>query len=95
MSRYNLKPLCASKSLVAGMALCLAASVTGCDIRDANDTESAMPADFSCGEALGGWKPAPAVTPDAVPPCMTGSAGLCDPGYHYVSGTGWCRPDKP
>jgi hypothetical protein len=36
---------------------------------------------------------AQAVTPDVVPPCHSGSGGMCvNKNYQYVSGTGWCRP---
>lgn len=46
---------------------------------------------FSCTQGKPGWKPASAVTPDVVYPCMTGSGGICPMRYQYVSGTGWCR----
>ncbi len=37
--------------------------------------------------------PAKAVTPDVVPPCFSGSGGICPkPDYVYMTSTGWCRP---
>lgn len=39
-----------------------------------------------------GWRRAKAITPDVVPPCFTGSVGICDSAFVYVSGTGWCKP---
>jgi hypothetical protein len=51
------------------------------------------PEDFGCTRGMSGWRRATAITPDVVPPCMSGSSGSCeDPQYAYVAGTGWCRP---
>jgi hypothetical protein len=48
---------------------------------------------FNCGTGKTGWVRAKAVTPNLVPPCNTGSGGLCEPAsFVYVPGTGWCRP---
>jgi hypothetical protein len=48
--------------------------------------------DFDCAGGRPGWIRAQAITPDAVPPCRTGSAGICPESYTYVAGTGFCRP---
>ena len=48
-----------------------------------------------CEQGLPGWSRAVAVTPDVVPPCNTGSGGICaDKTFVYITGTGWCRPDR-
>jgi hypothetical protein len=48
---------------------------------------------FHCSSGRPGWKRAKAITPNLVPPCNTGSSGMCEqPAFEYVSGTGWCRP---
>ena len=47
---------------------------------------------FDCGSGKPGWKRAKAVTPNLVPPCNTGSGGICEQFFEYVPGTGWCRP---
>ena len=47
---------------------------------------------FDCGSGKPGWKRAKAVTPNLVPPCNTGSGGMCEQFFEYVPGTGWCRP---
>jgi len=56
-----------------------------------DDDRSSMEG-FSCAGGKQGWKRAKAVTPDVVAPCYTGSVGICDTGFEYVTGTGWCRP---
>ncbi|MBL0231762.1 MAG: hypothetical protein IPP76_13665 [Moraxellaceae bacterium] len=48
---------------------------------------------FSCHSGKKDWLRAKVVTPDVVPPCHSGSGGMCvNKNYQYVSGTGWCRP---
>jgi len=47
---------------------------------------------FDCGSGKAGWKRAKAITPNLVPPCNTGSGGMCEQFFEYVPGTGWCRP---
>ena len=39
-----------------------------------------------------GWQRARAITPDVVPPCFSGSGGICAEGFGYVRSSGWCRP---
>jgi hypothetical protein len=79
-------------SFLAVLALFLGGG-TSCDNRPSVGANGDLPENFSCAEALPGWKRASAITPDVVPPCMTGSSGSCDGvGSQYVSGTGWCRP---
>ena len=47
---------------------------------------------FDCGSGKAGWKRAKAITPNLVPPCNSGSGGVCEQFFEYVPGTGWCRP---
>jgi hypothetical protein len=47
---------------------------------------------FDCGSGKAGWKRSKAITPNLVPPCNTGSGGVCEQFFEYVPGTGWCRP---
>jgi len=47
---------------------------------------------FSCEGGEKGWEIAKAISPDVVPPCNSGSAGVCENHFMYVRGTGWCRP---
>jgi hypothetical protein len=83
-----------SRKLVLVLALYLL-PLFGCEAEDQTKTVSAfvVPEKFDCENAMPGWKRASAITPDVVPPCMTGSSGSCDEAeYSYVAGTGWCRP---
>jgi hypothetical protein len=81
-----------ARYLVASFALLLASGLA-CETREVAEAEFVLPENFSCAEAMPAWKRASAITPDVVPPCMTGSSGSCDgTGFRYVSGTGWCRP---
>jgi len=72
--------------MIAGLAVVLCSCTP-----QANDDVGILDG-FDCRTGKEGWIRAKAVTPDVVPPCDTGSGGVCEPGYEYVSGTGWCRP---
>ncbi len=72
------------------MAAGLAVVFYGCSPQAENAVRSFD--GFECRTGKDGWVKAKAVTPDVVPPCNTGSGGICEPGFEYVSGTGWCRP---
>lgn len=49
---------------------------------------------FNCETGEPDWVLAKAFSPDVVMPCNAGSTGICKAGYTYVSGTGWCKPDR-
>jgi len=80
------------------------ATVCGSDARSQNSVEASKERPhtdkataknmegFDCGSGKPGWKRAKAVTPNLVPPCNSGSGGVCEQFFEYVSGTGWCRP---
>jgi uncharacterized low-complexity protein len=80
------------------------ATVYGSDARSQNSVEASKERPntdnaaaktmegFDCGSGKAGWKRAKAVTPNLVPPCNTGSGGMCEQFFEYVPGTGWCRP---
>lgn len=74
------------------VVLAAAATLPGCASRART---SAKEAAVSCDGMPKGWVTAKAITPDLVPPCKSGSSGICAAGYRYVSGTGWCRPTSP
>lgn len=77
------------------LALVVAWVFSGCESERQIESgpRLSLPEDFECAAGLPDWKRARVVTPDVVPPCMTGSSGSCDGvGYVYASGTGWCRP---
>ncbi|KAI9129142.1 hypothetical protein [Acaryochloris sp. CCMEE 5410] len=65
-------------------------ALSGCGKSSTQTNESNSVANCS-GEA--GWERATAISPDLVPPCNTGSTGVCpNHGFVYVKGTGWCKP---
>jgi len=46
-----------------------------------------------CNDGLPGWIRGIGLSRDMAAPCGTSSRGFCEqPGYEYVSGTGWCQP---
>lgn len=76
-------------------AVLCAAGAGGChaDRGGGHPAQASDAAPIHCGELPKGWVVAKATTRDLAPPCQSGSTGICaEPGYAYVSGTGWCRP---
>ena len=82
-----------SEQVVRLILMAVAILTNGCHASTGTEQVRSMDG-FTCERGKEGWRRAVAVTPDVVPPCMTGSVGKCDRGFEYVSGTGWCRPEE-
>ena len=82
------------KNLMLYLALLICggvlATVSGGDARSQNSVEASKERPntdkaaaknmegFDCGSGKPGWKRAKAITPNLVPPCNTGSGGMCE-----------------
>ncbi|MBX3688532.1 hypothetical protein [Dokdonella sp.] len=74
---------------MAALAACGEASAPATPV--AQHAGAQADAAIECG-GKPGWQRARAITPDVVPPCFSGSGGICAEGFGYVRSSGWCRP---
>ncbi len=92
-----MKVITATRGLIVMAAIGCAAALVACgDAREpatpvAQHAGAQPDAAIACG-GKPGWQRARAVTPDVVPPCFSGSGGICAEGFGYVRSSGWCRP---